>query len=132
MKQIEDDKDRQTCGQGLAANADLPAKLGELMAAQAEVLERHTGALDTSDPNAKREVDAYTSLVLGHRNVAGALRNLAQEMRSYRDLPMGRHDWAVMADPKGQMEPFRRFVAAERDLVALLQAKLPAEEELVR
>jgi hypothetical protein len=45
-------------------------------------------------------------------------------MASYRELPMGRHDMTVMSDPKGQMEAFRRFIAVERDLLALLQTKL--------
>jgi hypothetical protein len=45
---------------------------------------------------------------------------------------MGRHDMAVMADPEGQMEAFQRFIAVERELLALLQAKLEAEEKLLR
>jgi hypothetical protein len=53
-------------------------------------------------------------------------------MTSYRNLPMGRHDMTVMTDPKGQMEAFRCFVAVERELLALLQTKLEAEEELLR
>jgi hypothetical protein len=64
--------------------------------------------------------------------VAGELADLAEEMASYRTLPMGRHDMTVMTDPKGQMEAFRRFVAVERELLALLQAKLEAEGELLR
>ena len=38
--------DQVTCGQGLAANAVIPAKLGELIASMAEILEVHTKALD--------------------------------------------------------------------------------------
>ena len=38
----------------------------------------------------------------------------------------------VTADPEGQMEAFQRFVAVERELLALLQAKLEAEEKLLR
>jgi hypothetical protein len=45
---------------------------------------------------------------------------------------MGRHDMAVMADPEGQMKAFQRFIAVERELLALLQAKLEAEEKLLR
>ncbi|MBV9543637.1 MAG: hypothetical protein JOY61_04605 [Chloroflexi bacterium] len=41
-----------TCGRGLAANAALPRLLSELMGAQADVLERHTRAIDTTDGNA--------------------------------------------------------------------------------
>jgi hypothetical protein len=50
--------DQPTCGHGLAGNAVLPAKLAELMAAQADVLERHTLALDPSDLHARRELEA--------------------------------------------------------------------------
>ena len=124
--------DRPTCGEGLAANAVLPAKLAELMAARAEVLKRHTRALDLTDAAAQKELDAYTSLERAHRDVASGLADLAEEMASYRNLPMGRHDMTVMTDPKGQMEAFRRFVAEERELLALLQTKLEAEEELLR
>jgi hypothetical protein len=119
-----------TCGEGLAANAVLPAKLAELVAAQAEVLERHTRALDPTDAAAQKELDAYTKLERAHRDVAGELAGLAEEMASYRELPMGRHDMTVMSDPKGQMEAFRRFIAVERELLALLQTKL--EGELLR
>jgi hypothetical protein len=129
MEQMEHG-DRPTCGEGLAANAVLPAKLAELMAAQAEVLERHTRALDLTDAAARNELDAYTKLERAHRDVAGELADLAEEMARYRDLPMGRHDMAVMTDPKGQMEAFRRFVAVERELLEQLQAKL--EGELLR
>jgi hypothetical protein len=52
MEQMEHG-DRPTCGEGLAANSILPAKLAELMAAQAEVLERHTRALDPTRPRKK-------------------------------------------------------------------------------
>ena len=124
--------DRTTCGEGLAANAVLPAKLAELVAAQADVLERHTRALDLSDAAAQKELDAYTKLERAHRDVAGELADLAEEMASYRELPMGRHDMTVMSDPNGQMEAFRRFVAVERELLALLQAKLEEEGELLR
>jgi hypothetical protein len=131
MEQMQRD-DRPTCGEGLAANAVLPAKLAELMAARAEVLKRHTRALDLTDANAQKELDAYTKLERAHRDVVSELASLAEEMASYRDLPMGRHDMTVMTDPEGQMEAFQRFVAVERELLALLQAKLEAEEKLLR
>ena len=131
MERMEHD-DRPTCGKGLAANAVLPAKLAELMAARAEVLKRHTRALDLTDAAAQKELDAYTSLERAHRDVASELADLAEEMASYRDLPMGRHETTVMTDPKGQMEAFRRFVAVEQELLALLQATLEVEEEMLR
>jgi hypothetical protein len=123
--------DEPTCGKGLAANAALPAKLAELSAAMAEVLERHTRALDLTDPAAREEVDAYTVLVRAHRTISGELASLAQQMAGYRDLPMGRHDMAVMADPEGQAEAFQRLVAIERELLVLLNAKVKEAEALL-
>ena len=131
MERMEHD-DQPTCGEGLAANAVLPAKLAELMAARAEVLKRHTRALELADAAAQKEFDAYISLERAHRDVASELADLAEEMASYRNLPMGRHDMTVMTDPKGQMEAFRRFVAVEQELLALLQATLEVEEKLLR
>jgi hypothetical protein len=37
-----------------------------------------------------------------------------------------------MASPEGQMASFRRFVAVEQELLALLQANLEAEETFLR
>jgi hypothetical protein len=122
--------DQPTCGKGLAAHAVLPAKLADLMAATAEVLDRHTRALDLADPAAREEFDAYSALVEAHRTIAGELASLAHQMAGYRDLPMGRHDEVVMADPEGQTEAFQRFVAVEREVLALLGAKVDAEEQM--
>jgi hypothetical protein len=124
--------DQPTCGKGLAANAVLPAKLAELTGATAEVLERHMKALDLTDPAGREEFDAYTALVRAHRTIAGQLASLAQQMAGYRDLPMGRHDEAVMAGPEGQAEAFQRFVTIERELLALLSAKVEEEVQLLR
>jgi hypothetical protein len=123
--------DQPTCGKGLAANAVLPARFAELLAARAEVLERHMQAIDPTDPNGQEELDAYAALALAHRASAAELAKLAQQMAGYRDLPMARHDMTVMTNPEGQMEAFRRFVAIEREVVALLQAKLEEEQKLL-
>jgi hypothetical protein len=121
-----------TCGQGVAANAALPAKLAELIAVRAEVLERHIKALDLSDPRSQLESEAYARLVASHRSAAASLRNLSEQMASYGDLPMGRHDMAAMSDPKGQMEAFGRYVSLERELVELLRSKLEQEQAMLR
>jgi hypothetical protein len=124
-------EDQPTCGQGLAANAALPAKLAELTVARADVLERHMKALDPADPASRQELDAYAKLARTHRDVAGELDRLALLMAGCRDLPMGRHDMAVVADPNGQAAAFRRFVAVERELLELLKARLAEEEQLL-
>jgi hypothetical protein len=120
-----------TCGKGLAAGADLPKHLGRLLAARAEVLERHTRALDGNDPNGRREHEAYMDLVGRHRALAVSLAALAEQMQSYRNLPMAEHNMEVMMDPNGQMEAFAEFVAIERDFLAFLQSKLRDDESLL-
>jgi hypothetical protein len=124
--------DQPTCGQGLAANAVLPAKLAELLDARADVLERHAKALDPSDPHGQQELEAYAALARAHRNIVAELTELAQHMAGYRDLPMAKHDMAVMTDPGGQAAAFQRFVAIERELFELLRTKLGQEEALLR
>lgn len=120
-----------TCGKGLAAGADLPDQFGRLLASRAEVLERHTRALDVNDPNGRREHEAYLELVRRHRAVAADLAALAEQMRSYRDLPMAAHNMDVMMDPEGQMAAFTAFVDLERGLVTFLQDHLRDDEALL-
>lgn len=129
--QTTNTNDQPTCGKGLAANAVLPARLAKLLAVQAEVLERHMQAIDLTDPNGQAELDAYAALARAHRASAAELAKLAEQMASYRDLPMARHDMSVMTNPQGQMEAFRRFVAIEQQIMAVLQAKLQEDQKLL-
>ena len=66
--------DQPTCGKGLAANAVLPARLGELMAARAEVLERHMKALDPTEPTALYNLAAANEKLLNHRAARGYIQ----------------------------------------------------------
>ncbi len=122
--------EQPTCGQGLAAHSALPAKLGELTAAVAEVLEIHTTALDLEDENARRERDAYLKLVAEHRQTAAELRAIGEEMAGYRDLPMARHDASVMASPV-VADAFEKLVAVEEELLALLRERLEQDREML-
>jgi hypothetical protein len=121
---------QQTCGKGLAAHAPLPAALGELTAAVADVLEGHLPSLDLTDPNSRAEHEAYATLVREHRAAAEQLRATAERMAGYRDLPMGRHDVAALSTPEAAA-PFARFVQLEEELVALLQARLARDREML-
>ena len=123
-----DQGEELTCGKGLAEAAALPDRFARLLAARAEVLERHVRALDGSDPSGRREQEAYLDLVRRHRAAAADLLALADRMRSCRDLPMAEHDVEVMTAPDGQMTAFREFVEVERTVVAYLTAQLRADE----
>ncbi|HEX5759532.1 MAG TPA: hypothetical protein VF121_10085 [Thermoanaerobaculia bacterium] len=97
-----------TCGEGLAEHSALPAKLGELIAAMAENLEVHMQALDSKDPDARRE----------HR------------MAGYRDLPMGRHDEKAMAGPE-VLAAFETFVRAKQELLELLRKSAEQDQRML-
>ena len=109
-----------TCGQGLAHNAALPAKLAEVFAAVAEVLEFHLTALDPKDTGSRPEFDAYVALATEHRELESRVRALAMQMESYRDLPMARHDMTVMRSPDAA-KAFEQLVAQKEALAALLR-----------
>ena len=115
-------KEHLTCGKGLAQNASLPAKLGELTAAMAENLEIHMKALDLKDPDAKQEYEAYQKLAAAHREIAMQLVSTANHMNDYRSLPMGTHSKKAMSDPK-VMRTFQKLMKVEQELAALLQER---------
>ena len=122
--------EQATCGQGLVANAALPAKLGELAAALAAVLDAHTKALDLDDENARRERDVYLTLVEKQRGVAVQLQSVADQMTGARDLPTARHLPDVLASPE-LAAPFRRFVEAEEELLALLRERIDDDRSML-
>src|SRR5438094_8012105 len=122
--------DEHTCGKGLAENAALPAALGAVTAAMAQVLELHRRALDLGDPNAAKEREAYAKLVEEQRVVAAELQATANRMSGYRDLPMGRHDMTVMSDARS-VDAFEKLVKARQELLALLQRTKAPDEQMV-
>jgi hypothetical protein len=122
--------DQPTCGKGLAANARLPAKLGDVASAMAEMLDIHTTALDPTDENSAREREAYLSLVSTYRAVATELHALGEEMAGYRDLPMGRHNMSVMTDPK-MAETFAELVRAKEELLSNLQERIEGDKAML-
>jgi hypothetical protein len=123
-------EDSPSCGKGLAEHSLLPAKLGEITASVAEVLEAHTLALDLGDPNAKQEYAAYLELVKEHRRLAQELNGLAERMSKYRDLPIARHNEEVMLST-ASLAAFERFVKLERELSELLEHRLTEDQKML-
>jgi hypothetical protein len=119
-----------TCGQGLAEHAQFPLKVGEVLASMAENLQLHMTVLDLQDENSKREYDAYEELVEQYRQIAQGLTATGQQMQSYRDLPMGRHDERAMADPRFT-SAFRNLVQREQELLALFGIQVKRHEQFL-
>ena len=119
-----------TCGKGLAANSVLPATMADMIEALSTVLAIHSKALDLKDERSRQEHVAYSQLAQECADIAHLLRTAAQRMSGYRDLPMGRHDVNVMA-ASGPVEAFERFVNREQELLALLRARLPIDQNML-
>lgn len=110
-----------TCGQGLAHHAALPSRFADVVAAIADNLEAHLGALDSRNAQSRPEHEAYVDLARQHREIAERLRSLSAQMAGYKDLPMAEHDMTVMSSSK-TMQSFKRLVDAEQAAAALLRA----------
>jgi hypothetical protein len=123
-------EDQITCGQGLAEHAALPALLAELTDSVAENLELHLKALDLQDDHSRKEHDAYVELAKQYREIADRLRTTADQMAGYRDLPMGRHNETVLAEPQ-VLEAFEHLVKTEEALLALLEKRVRQERRLL-
>jgi len=119
-----------SCGSGLAENAPLPARLGELAAALAENLEVHMTTLDLHDEDSRREHDVYRKLARAHREAAARLQAASTAMAGQRDLPMGGHDQEALSSPK-PVAALRRMVASERQLLALLQQRVEQDQAML-
>jgi hypothetical protein len=115
--------EQQTCGKGLAARSALPSRVSDLMSALAEILALHQQSIDKSDADGRGEVVTYVRLEGHFRTIASLLRSTAGEMAAARDLPMARHDVALLGGP-GNREVFERFIQLETELAALLQTSI--------
>jgi hypothetical protein len=122
--------EQPTCGRGLAEHSAVPAALGDVVTAMGENLEVHRRTLDPSDAHARREDEVYADLARQHREIAARLQDLARRMAAQRDLPMGRHDEKALASPE-VVAVFRKLIAAEEALQALLQSNLETYRKML-
>jgi hypothetical protein len=122
--------EQPTCGKGLAENAVLLAKLGELTSAVGDILEAHIPSLDLMDDRSREEHGVYQRLAEDHRRVSLQLEAIAGQMAGARDLPMGRHDEAAMRSP-AVLRSFQRFVQVQEDLATTLQHRLEQDRSML-
>lgn len=125
-----DKSEQPTCGKGLAENSVLPWSLANVISGMAENLAEHMRALDLEDPHSRAEHDVYERLVGQLRGAAAELHVTAREMSGYRDLPMGRHDMAVMTQPIIR-ETFEKFVESKQALSTLLDQTAERDAQLL-
>ena len=119
-----------TCGKGLAAHAAIPAGIAELLRGLAANLHAHVPTIDVADPHGEAERRAYVGLAEQYDAVAAQLSRAALEMEGCRDLPAARHHEEALADP-ALLDTFRRFVAVETELAALLARSAEEDAQLL-
>jgi hypothetical protein len=122
--------DERTCGRGLAEHSRLPATVAKLLAAMVDTLEAHEAAIDATDENGRRELEAYKTLSSVFHSIAAQLESTAARMASYRDLAMAKHDMTKMAAP-AMARSFERFVALEDELSTLLRTSLERDRAML-
>ncbi len=85
------DEDQQTCGQELAASADIPDDFGRLFRHVAINLRNHALAVGSGSAGASRERDALLRVASGYEEIADAAERTAQFMRTLATLPAVPH-----------------------------------------
>ena len=126
---MDDQEEQSTCGRGLAASAVVPSALAAVAAGLAQNLEVHTRALDPDDPAAgrRRGLRRHRARSPERRRRPAAA---AEEMDAAVDLPMGAHDMAAMTTTD-VLDAFERHVAAEDDLLRVLEARRADNEQML-
>jgi hypothetical protein len=101
-----------------------------MLAALTRILEAHMRALDPSEPDARKELDAYAALVTAYHDVADRLSGIAVQMADYRALPVAAHDEEAMSDAMAH-KAFENFVRAEQELATLLQQQVQEDQQML-
>jgi len=109
----------QTCGQELAASAEVPQKWGALMEHVAGNMEWHAGWVGTGSPAAKREHDALLRVATDYRAMAAAAARAATAMTGMKDLEPVPHDRSKL-DRAAQARWMRAKIKMQREFAALL------------
>jgi len=112
--------DEQTCGQELAAAAEVPLKWQALMDHVAGNMEAHAAWVGTEPGTAQREHEALRRAAAAYRAMAAAAGRAAAELQAARDLEPAPHDPARLDRP-ALARWMRAKIAMQRDLAAVLE-----------
>jgi hypothetical protein len=117
----EPDKNRETtCGEEIAASAEVPEAWRDLMRHVAINLEAHATWVGTASPAASAENDGLLRVAAAYRDMAEAADRAAAVMRSMRALPAAPHD-PVAFDGAAFASWMRDKIVRQRALAALLE-----------
>jgi hypothetical protein len=108
-----------TCGQELAASAEVPEQWQALMSHVATNMEWHATWVGTTSSRARSEHEALLRVARAYRAMAAAAGRAATAMKSMRDLPVAAHDPARL-DRGAQARWMRAKIRMQRSFAALL------------
>ncbi len=124
----------QTCGEELAADAEVPESWCHLMRHVAQNMEAHARWVKDSNPApgeasaaAAQERDGLLRVAAAYREMADAAHRAARAMRAMRDVPAAAHDPA-RRDPAALARWMAEKVRLQRALAALLIRHAEASE----
>lgn len=109
----------ETCGQEIAAAAEVPRRWGELMAHVAGNMEWHAAWVGTGSAEARREHDTLRVVASAYRAMAADGARGAAAMTAMKDLPPVPHDRAKL-DRAAQARYLRAKIKMQREFAALL------------
>jgi hypothetical protein len=110
----------QTCGQEMAASAEVPAEWQALMDHVAGNMEWHARwAAAAGSPAGRREHDAMARVARAYRAMAAAAGRAAIAMKAMKDLPPVAHDRSQLDRP-GLARWMRAKIKMQREFAATL------------
>lgn len=116
----EGERAEQTCGQEMAASAEVPLQWQALMTHVASNMEAHASWVGTGSPAAIQEHQAMLRVAGEYRAMAAAAGRASAAMRAMRDLPPAPHDPEKL-DRAAQVRWMRTKIAMQREFAALLE-----------
>lgn len=124
---MPDQREEETCGQEMAASAEVPRRWQALMDHVADNMDAHATWVGTASPEARREHDGLRGVAAAYRAMAAAAGNAAHVMAEMKDLPPAPHDPAKR-DGAAWAAWMREKIRLQRDLAALLEQHAAASE----
>ncbi|HVT08424.1 MAG TPA: hypothetical protein VHO67_13275 [Polyangia bacterium] len=109
-----------SCGQEMAASAEVPLQWQALMDHVAGNMDAHATWVGTATPAAKQEHDALRRVAAAYRAMAWAASSAAQAMRAMAELPPAPHD-PRKRDGAAWADWMREKIRMQRQLAATLE-----------
>jgi hypothetical protein len=120
----------ESCGAELARDAEVPQKLGDLMAHVAQNVRAHATWVGTSSVDAKLEHDALQQVAAGYEAISQAASRTATAMIAMRLLPPAPHDPSLF-DRTSFVGWMRDKIGMQRELARLLLEHAASSEKVL-